>query len=74
MLSMPRRGGIMTTPPTRFKIWISILKFDLAPKFGFIDEQKAHLQPEEDCDGMLRIWDGPLREAPVCRDINWSVD
>lgn len=25
----------------------------------------------EECNGMLRIWDGPLREVPVCNDLNW---
>lgn len=25
----------------------------------------------ETCNGMLRIWDGPLREVPVCNDLNW---
>lgn len=29
-----------------------------------------HYQNEE-CNGMLRIWDGPLREVPVCNDLNW---
>lgn len=27
--------------------------------------------PNEECNGMLRIWDGPLREVPVCNDLNW---
>lgn len=27
--------------------------------------------PSEECNGMLRIWDGPLREVPICNDINW---
>lgn len=29
--------------------------------------------PNEECNGMLRIWDGPLREVPVCNDLNWYV-
>lgn len=28
-------------------------------------------EPNEECNGMLRIWDGPLREVPVCNDLNW---
>lgn len=71
---MPRRSGSSSSQyqPSRFKIWLSILKFDLSPKFGIIDETPtALLQPQEDCDGMLRIWDGPLREPPSCKDINW---
>lgn len=27
--------------------------------------------PNEECNGMLRIWDGPLREVPACNDLNW---
>lgn len=27
--------------------------------------------PNEECNGMLRIWDGPLREVPFCNDLNW---
>lgn len=27
--------------------------------------------PSEECNGMLRIWDGPLREVPTCSDLNW---
>lgn len=27
--------------------------------------------PNEECNGMLRLWDGPLREVPVCNDLNW---
>lgn len=27
--------------------------------------------PSEECNGMLRIWDGPLREVPICNDLNW---
>lgn len=27
--------------------------------------------PDEECNGMLRIWDGPLREVPSCNDLNW---
>lgn len=27
--------------------------------------------PDEECNGMLRVWDGPLREVPFCNDLNW---
>lgn len=29
--------------------------------------------PSEECNGMLRVWDGPLREVPICDDLNWCV-
>lgn len=66
----------MASPPSRFKVWLSILKFDLAPKFGTLDDTasgtvQVQQQQEEDCGGMLRIWDGPLRESPNCKDVNW---
>lgn len=68
---MPRRIG-SAYQPSRFKVWLSVLKFDLAPRFGQPDETPSVLlQPTEDCEGMLRIWDGPLREAPTCKDVNW---
>lgn len=31
----------------------------------------GHHEPNEECNGMLRIWDGPLREVPICNDLNW---
>lgn len=31
----------------------------------------GHHYPNEECNGMLRIWDGPLREVPTCNDLNW---
>lgn len=85
-----RRTGIHLQP-SRFKVWISVIKFDLAPRFGIVDEMpgghgpgmsnlgilsgagKASGRKEipEECDGMLRIWDGPLREPPICKDLNW---
>lgn len=85
-----RRTGIHLQP-SRFKVWISVIKFDLAQRFGVVDEApgghglgmsnigimsnvgKASARKEipEECDGMLRIWDGPLREPPICKDLNW---
>lgn len=52
-IQIPRRGSAVHTP-NRFKVWISILKFDLAPKFGLVDEASLLMQPQEDCTGMLR--------------------
>ena len=67
-----RRTSNLLPQPARFKVWISILKFDLSPKFGVIDERSTVVhQTLEDCDGMLRLWDGPLREPPICKDLNW---
>ncbi|GAB0095570.1 uncharacterized protein DMENIID0001_109660 [Sergentomyia squamirostris] len=77
---IPRRGDHMSSPPSRFKVWLSILKFDLAPKFGALDDitggavQIQQQQQSEDCAGMLRIWDGPLRESPNCKDVNCERD
>lgn len=84
-----RRTGIHLQP-SRFKVWISVIKFDLAPKFGLVDEtpgghglglgnvgllgstgKASRKDIPEECDGMLRIWDGPLREPPICKDLNW---
>lgn len=28
-------------------------------------------ETHDECNGMLRIWDGPLREVPTCSDLNW---
>uniref|UniRef100_A0A1B0CN39 CUB domain-containing protein n=1 Tax=Lutzomyia longipalpis TaxID=7200 RepID=A0A1B0CN39_LUTLO len=75
----PRRGDSMTSPLSRFKVWLSILKFDLAPKFGTLDDTaggavQMQQQQSEDCAGMLRIWDGPLRESPNCKDVNCERD
>lgn len=87
---------------SRFKVWISVLKFNLSPKLSplivNINEIKnsgshtnqiangdnpvdihpksrgggsGHHYPSEECNGMLRIWDGPLREVPNCNDLNW---
>lgn len=61
----------MITKQPRFKVWISLLKFKMAPKFGTNEETMASELPTEDCSGMLRIWDGPLREPPICKDLNW---
>lgn len=63
----------MITKSPRFKVWISLLKFKVAPKFGINQETLVNQIPTEDCDGMLRIWDGPLREPPTCKDLNWYV-
>lgn len=72
-LQMPRRGNPNAiAPPTRFKVWISVMKFDLARPFGMTGEQTTMREPTpEDCSGMMRIWDGPLREGPQCKDLNW---
>lgn len=52
-----------------------MMKFNLDPEFGQIDETSVGaigvLQTQEDCSGMLRIWDGALREPPQCKDLNW---
>ena len=70
-INIPRRSGALSTSPTRFKVWISVLKFELAPEFGATEEQMLQYQTKEDCSGMLRIWDGPLREVPNCKDVSW---
>ncbi|XP_050073509.1 uncharacterized protein LOC126561419 isoform X1 [Anopheles maculipalpis] len=69
-INIPRRSGALSTSPTRFKVWISVMKFELAPEFGATEEQLLQYQRTEDCSGMLRIWDGPLREVPICKDID----
>ncbi|KAH8286094.1 hypothetical protein KR054_002518, partial [Drosophila jambulina] len=76
-LSLSRRTSSqsgMHQPLSRFKVWISVLKFNLDPEFGRVDETSVGaigvLQTQEDCSGMLRIWDGTLRDAPVCKDLN----
>ncbi|XP_055536271.1 uncharacterized protein LOC129724969 isoform X2 [Wyeomyia smithii] len=69
-INIPRRSGALSTSPTRFKVWISVMKFELQPEFGATDEQLLQYQTKEDCSGMLRIWDGPLREVPICKDID----
>ncbi|XP_037938714.1 uncharacterized protein LOC119671912 isoform X1 [Teleopsis dalmanni] len=65
-------------PISRFKVWISMLKFNLDPEFGQIDETSVGaigvLQTHEDCSGMLRIWDGALRDPPQCKDLNCVSD
>lgn len=68
---LSRRGNTMVTKLPRFKVWISLLKFKVAAKFGVSEESLVNQIPVEDCDGMLRIWDGPLREPPICKDLNW---
>ncbi|XP_055630213.1 uncharacterized protein LOC129771009 isoform X2 [Toxorhynchites rutilus septentrionalis] len=69
-INIPRRSGALSTSPTRFKVWISVMKFELAPVFGATESQLLQFQAKEDCSGMLRIWDGPLREIPACKDID----
>lgn len=68
---MSRRGNTMVAKQPRFKVWISLLKFKIAPKFGVSEEALIGKIPTEDCNGMLRLWDGPLREPPICKDLNW---
>lgn len=76
-LSLSRRTSAqgMNQPLSRFKVWISMMKFNLDPEFGQMDETSVGaigvLQTHEDCSGMLRIWDGALREPPACKDLNW---
>lgn len=97
----PRKTGIITPQTSRFKVWISVLKFNLFPKFSSLNEfnesenvvsvtnniflgdaassSEPNVKgggagyPTEECSGMLRIWDGPLREVPICNDLNWWV-
>lgn len=100
----PRRTGIILPQLSRFKVWISVLKFNLSPKYSSIADDtnesnnaallannvdsgetpnvmissskgggSGYHYPNEECNGMLRIWDGPLREVPVCNDLNWYV-
>ncbi|EDW68632.2 uncharacterized protein [Drosophila virilis] len=80
-LSLSRRTNSQSglhQPLSRFKVWISVLKFNLDPEFGQIDETSVGaigvLQTQEDCSGMLRIWDGTLRDAPVCKDLNCASE
>lgn len=74
-LSLNTRRPNQPLPMSRFKVWLSVLKFNLEPEFGVMNEVSSGaigvLQTQEDCSGMLRIWDGPLREPPVCKDLNW---
>ncbi|XP_046807625.1 uncharacterized protein LOC111683168 isoform X2 [Lucilia cuprina] len=79
-LSLSRRTNAqgLHHPPSRFKVWISMLKFNLDPEFGNIDETSVGaigvLQTQEDCSGMLRIWDGSMREPPICKDLNCMTE
>ncbi|XP_036219322.2 uncharacterized protein [Bactrocera oleae] len=79
-LSLSRRTSAqgMNQPLSRFKVWISMMKFNLDPEFGQMDETSVGaigvLQTHEDCSGMLRIWDGALREPPACKDLNCASD
>lgn len=74
-IQIPRRSSSNISPPlTRFRVWISILKFDFASEFGYYDENAILTQPTEDCTGMLRVWDGPLREPPICKDFDCARD
>lgn len=95
---LPRRTGISMSQLSRFKVWISVLKFNLSPKSpDSIDDMhendmhgphanditnedvivtttaksRGYHNTREECNGMLRIWDGPLREVPTCSDLNW---
>uniref|UniRef100_A0A336M3C8 CSON011022 protein n=1 Tax=Culicoides sonorensis TaxID=179676 RepID=A0A336M3C8_CULSO len=60
-MQLLRRGN--SPLPSRFKVWISVYKFEYGPKYGLTDEN-ALLTQHEDCTGILRIWDGPMRELP----------
>lgn len=73
-IQLLRRGSAMNPLPPRFKVWLSILKFEYGPKFGLADENSVLLQTAEDCTGILRIWDGPMRELPHCKDPDCSRD
>lgn len=44
------------------------MKFDYSTTFGVVDELIAMQPIKEDCSGMLRIWDGQLREVPICKN------
>uniref|UniRef100_W8C8T0 CUB domain-containing protein n=1 Tax=Ceratitis capitata TaxID=7213 RepID=W8C8T0_CERCA len=79
-LSLSRRTSAqgIHQPLSRFKVWISMMKFNLDLDFGKMDETSVGaigvLQTQEDCSGMLRIWDGALREPPACNDLNCVSD
>lgn len=64
-----RRGGMSL--PSRFKVWMSVYKFEYGPKFEISDENSLLLAPIEDCSGILRVWDGAVRELPYCKDPDW---
>lgn len=68
-MQLMRRGNSPLL--SRFKVWISIYKFEYAPKYGLSDENSLLLTQQEDCSGILRIWDGPIRELPHCKDPDW---
>jgi hypothetical protein len=69
-----RRAGSMPSSTSRFKIWLSVLKFDYAPIYeGPMDENMLLAPLKEDCTGMMRIFDGQLREPPTCRDLDCHV-
>lgn len=69
-----RRAGSMSTSTSRFKIWLSVLKFDYAPIYEGPMDENMLLQPlKEDCTGMLRIFDGQLREPPTCKDLDCHI-
>lgn len=66
-----RRAGGMSPSTSRFKIWLSVLKFDYAPIYeGPMDENMLMQPLKEDCSGMMRIFDGQLRESPQCKDLD----
>jgi hypothetical protein len=69
-----RRAGGASTSTSRFKIWLSVLKFDYAPIYDGPMDENMLLQPlKEDCTGMLRIFDGQLREPPMCKDLDCHI-
>lgn len=70
-LQMPmRKVGNHPSSHSRFKVWFSLLKFDYAPNPEPFDENTLLLPMKEDCSGMMRIFDGQLREPPMCKDLD----
>lgn len=69
-----RKSGVVSSNQSRFKIWLSFLKFDYAPVFEPIDENMLLQPTKEDCSGMLRVFDGQLREVPLCKDLDCMIN
>lgn len=72
-VSLRRAGSVSPTNP-RFKVWLSILKFDYSPYLEPTDENMLLAPQKEDCSGMLRVFDGQLREPPMCKDLDCYVN
>ena len=50
-----------TPPPSRYRVWLSVLKFHVSPPL---------IKTDEICSTHLEVWDGYFKE-PSCNDVFW---